>query len=203
MSNFKNNFLDIVTDTTGKYVDNGAAALLVELVRECSGDDSDSFAKMAEEFSNDPTYGRNGEAGGVNVDHQTGVSYVNSSDSIWMTLDALVDAALDGGGTPDWWDPDWTTGQTDDEIAVELAAEAAEASCVRERFQSFGTGSPIVNIEYSYDENFVYEKCGRVTTKAEITPEQFTELNSLHFGDSIRAAHVFSEASGGASSAPI
>ena len=203
MNDFKNDFLGIVTDTTGKYADNGAADLLVELMQERSGRDGSNFAETVEKFSNRPDYGRNGEAGGVNVDHQTGTVYVNSDDSTWMTLEQLVTAAMNGGGPPDWWDYTWTTGQTDDEIADELAAEAVEDACVRQRFQSFGTGSPIVNIEYSYDERFVYEKCGRVTTKAEITAEQFSELNSLPFSDSISAAYVFSEASGGRDHAPI
>lgn len=114
MNKFKKNFLDIVTDSTDKFADNGAAALLIELVRQRSDNCRVSFAETTEYFSTKPNYGRNGEAGGVNVDYQTGVSYVDSNlESTWMTLDLLVAAALDGGGTPDWWDPDWTTGRTE------------------------------------------------------------------------------------------
>lgn len=203
MNRFKKNFLDIVTDTTRKYSDNGAAELLVELMQERSGLDGNSFAETAEKFSNQPDYGSNGEAGGVNVDHQTGATYVNSNcDSTWMTLELLVAAAMDGGGCPDWWDGTWTTGQTDDEITDELEAEAHEDTCVRQRFQPFGDGSPVVTFEYSYDENYVYKKCGRVTTKAGISADQFSVLNGLSFSDSLMAGGIFSDASHGVSSAP-
>lgn len=204
MNEFKENFFDIVTDTTEKYAANGAAELLVDVMRECAKRSGSSFSETVERFSNRPNYGSDGEAGGINVDHQTGVTYVNSNcDCTWMTLELLVAAAMDGGGRPDWWDAAWTTGQTDDEIADELQAEAFEDACVRQRFQSFGTGSPVVTIEYSFDENFVYEKCGRVTTKAQISADQFTLLDGLSFSDSLEAAKIFSDASHGISSAPI
>lgn len=203
MNNFKKNFLDIVTDTTGKYNGNGPAMVLVEFLNELAGKKSEIFAELAEKFSDLPEYCNNGEVGGVNVDHQTGASYVNSTDSTWMTLDGLVTAAMHGGGEPNWWNSEWTTGQTDEEIAAEIAAEAADDACVRTRFQSFGTGNPIVSIQYSYDGSFIYEKYGRVTTKAEITAEQHAELRSLHPDETIRAAYIFSNASGGGSHAPI
>lgn len=66
MDKFKKNFLDVVTGTTRKYTDNGAAELLVELMHECSRLDGNSFAETKEKFSNQPDYGSNGKAGGVN-----------------------------------------------------------------------------------------------------------------------------------------
>jgi hypothetical protein len=66
MDKFKKNFLDVATGTTRKYTDNGAAEVLVELMHECSRLDGNSFAETTEKFSNQPNYGSNGEAGGVN-----------------------------------------------------------------------------------------------------------------------------------------
>ena len=108
---FKENFLNIVTDKTGKFVNNGPAELLVNFIRRKSSDDGRSFIETAEKFSNRPDYGQDGEVGGVNVDHQTGVTYVGAEgDSTWMTLGLLVTETMEGGGIPGWWDHQWSTG---------------------------------------------------------------------------------------------
>lgn len=204
MNDFKEKFIEIVSDNTSKYFDNGAASLLKRLVQERAEREGCSLADAAEAMSNEPDFGKDGAAGGVNVDYQTGVSYVDGGEECtWMTVEQLVIAALDGGGAPDWWEYEWTTGKTDKQLREEIASEAVHARANRTRFQSFGTGKPIVHIEYSYDENFMYEKCGNVTNGAEITAKQLDALNALHFHQSNEAAYIFNEASGGRSHAPI
>lgn len=206
MNNFKEKLMEIVFDNSTKYAGNGAAILLVKLVQNRAKQEGCDFAQAAEALSNEPDFGKNGEAGGVNVNRQTGVGFIDSGEEYtWMTLEALVDATLDGGHTPNLWDAEWTTGKTNEELEKEKAkAKAAfRDGAKRERFESFGTGKPIVNIEYFYDKKFMYEKRGNVTTKAEITAKQLSALNALHFNESIEAAHIFNEASGGRSHAPI
>lgn len=203
-TDFKQSFLAIVNDDTDKYDDDDAASLLTDAVLGIAEMEGWSFEEAAESLSERPNYGTNGEVGGVNIDHQTGVSYVEAGgESTWVTLDILVEAVLKPGNGFNWWNNEWTTGQTDEEIEEELAAEAIEDACDRRRFEIFGTGSPIVNIEYSYDKDFMYQKYGRITTKAEITLEQFSYLNSLFFNDVIEAGYVFNKASNGMSRAPI
>ena len=180
-----------------------AAQLLVEIVRAIGQCKEKNFAEAAEILSNKPEYGTEGQAGGVNVDHQRGITYSLTEDATWVTLEDLVTVAMKGGGAPDWWDSEWTTGMTSAEIDGEIADEVVNDAAKRIRFMEFGTGDPIVNIAYSYDDMYVYQKCGRVTERAELTPPLLNQLNLLSPSDVIEAAHVFNEASSGRARGPI
>ena len=192
---FKKNFLNIINDPKKKYQDNEAAMFLIEVVEAYAG--KEHFEESVIILSEKPNYGSNGEIGGINVDHQKGVSYTLTGDATWVTLDTLVADIYAGGGIPDWWDDEWTTGLTDDELAAEIEDEALNKQAKRRRFMEYGTGDPIESIEFSYDNDFMYKKCGRLTERAELTPSLKNHLDTLSPSDVMEAAHIFGVAENG------
>jgi hypothetical protein len=61
-------------------------------------------------------------------------------------------------------------------------------------FEPYFTGSPLVRVEFSYNETTMFRKMGNERLAAPITAAQLSELNSLHADEQIRAAFVFHEA---------
>ena len=190
---FEKNFLGIINDSAGKYKKSEAAMFLLSVVEDFEG--KEHFTQSALVLSDKSDYGSNGQIGGINVDHQTGVSYTRYGDATWITLGDLVNAVINDCDIPDWWDSEWTTGVTNFELAAEINDEAINKAAKRERFIEYGTGNPIVSIEYSHDNEYIYQKCGRLTKQAALTPSLLNHLNTLSRSDVTEAAHVFSEAS--------
>jgi hypothetical protein len=201
MKNFKTDFLRIVKENVGEYPDGSPELVLQKVVESFTCVFDGTPEEALELLSGMPMYGGStGFAGGVNVDRQLGVVYVGPcQEGTWITLSGLVDVILSGGGAPDWWDDEWTTGETDEELNDVLAAEALEelAWAKRNSFVVFGTGDPIVTLQYSYDAEYIYQKRGRVITKYEISDEQYDYLNSLDASNGWSAAVVFCDASRG------
>lgn len=192
---FKQNFFEITNDSTGKYKESEAAMFLLSVVEDFKG--KEHFAESALALCDKPDYGSNGQIGGINVDHQAGVSYTRYGDATWITLADVVTAVMNDCDIPDWWDSEWTTGLSNHELAAEIEDEAVNKAAKRHRFMEYGTGEPIVNMEFSYDNEYIYKKCGRLTERAELTPSLLEYLNKLSYSDVMDAAHIFSEASKG------
>lgn len=124
---FKCKFREIISDDSGKYRDNDAAQCLKNIIATLADDMQISLADAVLYFSERPDFGANGDAGGVNHDHQKGISFVGpAEDSTWMTLYNWVELIIQGGGCPGWWDLKWSTGRTDEEIEEELTAETEQ-----------------------------------------------------------------------------
>ena len=54
----------------------------------------------------------------------------------------------------------------------------------------------VTSMQYGYDDENVYEKCGDVISSASITPEQNSELRYLAHNEGLKAALIFGQASG-------
>jgi len=96
---FKKLFLEILENSAEKYAEPAAAKLLVEVVRNNAESEGITFAESALKLAEVPGYGGSGEAGGVNVwrdeNGETFTKFVFSDDCTWMTLENLVNEAID------------------------------------------------------------------------------------------------------------
>ena len=59
------------------------------------------------------------------------------------------------------------------------------------KFQPYFTGSPLVRVEFCYNDMTMFCRLGDDLTSASIT--QLSELNSLHPNEQMRAAAIFAD----------
>lgn len=107
---FKRLFFEILQNPAEKYARPAAAMLLSDIVHANAESEDITFLESASELAGLPGYGSNGQVGGVNVwrdeNGKQSVEFVLSDDCTWMTLEQLVEEAINAN-LFSWYEEEW------------------------------------------------------------------------------------------------